>query len=107
MAVQRRMAREFDGDAEKIRSMSIQGAARALGMTPRSLNQQEAAAFSDLALVLALIPDLWRWSETEKRKVVEIVRAKAGSDESRYAQLLQNHAKLRAAIIRLGETPLR
>jgi len=104
LTVQRRMAREFDGDAEKIRSVSVYEAARALRMTPRSLNERERRAFDDLALVLALIPDLSQWSESEKRKVVQIVRAKAGSEESRYAQLLQNHAKLRAAIITLGET---
>lgn len=104
LAVQQRMAREFDGDAEKIRRVSTYEAARALRMTPRSLSERERRAFDDLALVLALIPDLSQWSEPEKRKVVQIIRAKAGSDESRYAHLLQNHAKLRAAIIRLGET---
>jgi hypothetical protein len=104
LAVQRRMAREFDGDADKIRSVSIHEANRALRMTPRSLSEGERRAFDDLALVLALIPDLSLWSESEKRRVVQIVRAKAGSDESRYAQLLKNHAKLRAAIVNLGET---
>ena len=104
VAVQRRMAREFDGDAEKIRSVSIDEASRALRMTSRSLSERERRAFDDLALVLALIPDLSLWSESEKRRVVQIVRAKAGSDESRYAQLLKNHAKLRSAIINLGET---
>ena len=61
-------------------------------------------AFDDIAPVLALIPDLAAWSGPEKRKVVQIVRAKAGPDETRYAHLLQNHPKLRAAIIGLGKT---
>jgi hypothetical protein len=104
LAVQRRMAREFDGEAEKIRRVSIYEAARALRMRRRSLNEGERRAFDDLALVLALVPDLSHWSASEKRAVVRIVRAKAGSDESRYARLLQNHPKLRAAIITLGET---
>jgi hypothetical protein len=68
------------------------------------LNESERRAFADLALVLALIPDLASWTEPEKRRVVETIRAKAGIDESRYARLLQDHARLRAAIIRLGET---
>lgn len=104
LAVQRRMSREFDGDAEKIRTMSAGETILALRMNRRSLNKRELRAFDDLALVLALIPDLQEWSESEKRKVIQIVRAKAGSDESRYARLLQSHAKLRAAIITLGET---
>jgi hypothetical protein len=103
LAVQRRMAKEFDGDADKIRSASVSETARALGIAPRSLNGRERRAFDDLALVLALIPDLSQWSEWEKRRVVQLVRAKAGADESRYANLLQSHVKLRAAIIKLGE----
>ena len=103
LAVQRRMAREFNGDPDKIRRVSVSEAARALRMTPRSLNERERRVFDDLALVLALIPDLSQWSEGDKRKVVQIVRSKAGSDESRYARSLQNHARLRAAIITLGE----
>ncbi|MEK6322004.1 MAG: hypothetical protein AABN33_10005 [Acidobacteriota bacterium] len=104
LAVQRRMAKEFDGDAEMIRRVSADEVARALGMTPNRLNQPDRRAFDDLGLVLALIPDLPQWTESEKRKVVQIIRAKTGTDESRYARLLQNHAKLRAAIIRLGES---
>jgi hypothetical protein len=104
IAVQRRMAREFNGDAEKIRNASVSETARALRITTRSLNQQERMLFDDLALVLALIPDLSEWPESEKRKIVQIVRAKAGPDESRYARLLQSHSSLRSEIIRLGET---
>lgn len=103
LAVQRRMAKEFDGDPQRIRTVSADEVARALGMTPKSLNEPERRAFGDLALVLALIPDLAHWTEPEKRMVVQIIRAKMGADESRYARLLQSHAKLRAAIINLGE----
>jgi hypothetical protein len=104
LAVQRRMAKEFDGNAEVIRTASADEVARALGMTKSSLSELESRAFSDLALVLALIPDLARWTESEKRMVTQTIRAKMGTDERRYAHLLQDHAKLRAAIIRLGET---
>lgn len=104
LAVQRRMAREFDGDSESIRRVSAVEVTRALGMASKDLRQHERHAFSDLALVLALIPDLSKWTDLEKRRVVQIIRAKAASDESSYARLLQRHSRLRAAIIRLGET---
>jgi len=103
LAVQRRMAREFRGSVQMILSASADQVARALGMTPSTLRETERRAFFDLALVLALIPDLASWTTSEKRKVVQVIRAKAGTDESRYARLLKNHEKLRAAIIRLGE----
>ncbi len=55
-----------------------------------------------LALVLDRIPDLARWSRSERDAIVEIVRAKAGREEIRYLRLLQRHPRLRSAMIRLG-----
>jgi hypothetical protein len=103
LAVQRRMAREFRGNAQMILTASANQVARSLGMTPSTLRETEQQAFLDFALVLALIPDLANWTNAEKRQVVQVIRAKAGTDESRYARLLQAHQKLRAAVIRLGE----
>jgi hypothetical protein len=103
LAVGRRMALEFDGNAEEIRAASVLKAAGALDLSPQSLKKRERRAFDDLALVLAAIADLGQWSISEKRGVVQIIRAKAGADETHYARLLQKHARLRSAMIRLGE----
>ena len=62
-----------------------------------------ARRFEDLALVLALIPDVAKWTATERTALDEIIRAKSEADESRYAKLLQRHARLREALINLGE----
>jgi len=98
------MAEKFDGDAVKIRKASAEEVERVLGAKLARPRNPERRAFEDLALVLALIPDLSQWTDREKKSVVQIIRAKFGTDESRYARLLQGHARLRAAIIRLGET---
>ena len=103
LAVQRRMFREFNGDAAKIRVASAEEVARVLEMKLEGTSEREYRAFEDLALVLALIPSLPEWSGTEKQKVVQIIRAKTDPDESHYARLLKQHQKLRAAIIKLGE----
>ena len=103
LAVQRRMAEKFDGDAAKIRKASAEEVERVLGARLAKPRKPERRAFENLALVLALIPDLTQWTDREKKDVVQIIRAKFGADESRYARLLQRHARLRAAIIRLGE----
>jgi hypothetical protein len=102
MAVQRRMAKEFSGEAARIRSESVKAVTRALGVRMRDWQPAELTALSDLSLVLALIPDLSRWSADEKRDVVRIISARAGADESRYLRLLQKHTRLRGEIIRLG-----
>jgi hypothetical protein len=102
MAVQRRMAKEFSGDAARIRSESVKSVTRALGVRTRDWKPAELTGLGDLALVLALIPDLSEWSADEKRDVVRIIHARAGADESRYLRLLQKHARLRGEIIRIG-----
>jgi hypothetical protein len=97
------MATKFDGDAAKIRKASAEEVERVLGARLARPGNPERRAFEDLALVLALIPDLTKWTDREKKGVVQIIRAKTGTDEAGYARLLQGHAKLRAAIIKLGE----
>ena len=101
-AVQRRMARDFGGDAEKIRGRSLQDVTRALGVDVSDWKAAELSALSDLALVLALIPDLDRWSESEREQIAMIIRAKASPNESNYLRLLQRHRRLHSEIIRLG-----
>jgi len=102
LAVQRRMASKFGGDAEKIRSESLKSVTRLLGLRITDWKQTELCAASDLSLVLSLIPDLGRWSADEKRDVIRIIRARVGAQESAFLRLLQRHARLRAAIIRIG-----
>jgi hypothetical protein len=96
------MAEEFQGDSQSIRRASRTEVSRVLGIGSR-LRKTEDRAFEDLALVLALIPDLGEWNPQEKEEVIQIIRAKSSADESRYACLLQRQTKLRAALIRLGE----
>jgi hypothetical protein len=100
LAVQRRMAREFNGQAVRIRSQSVKTVSRALGIS--NWKEPELTALNNLSLVLALIPNLGRWSANEKRQIAQIIRAKASADESRYLHLLQQHSRLRTAIIELG-----
>lgn len=59
-------------------------------------------ADSDLLRRIAL-----RWTADERAAVEAIVRAKHGPDEARYLRLMQRHARLRAAVIKLGSTAQR
>ncbi len=106
-AVNRRMARDFAGDNASMRRALSVDIARRVGVKLDDWNGMERRAFENLALVLALIPDLGRWSAEEKRSLVPIIRAKMDRDELRYMRLLQGHTKLRAAMLQLGsrETP--
>lgn len=102
LAVQRRMAARFGGDAQKIRVASVEKVARTLGVSLREWGEVELSALSDFAVVLELIPDLNRWSDSERQSMVGIIQAKTGAYEARYLKLMQRHPRLRAAMIKLG-----
>ncbi|HEY0348464.1 MAG TPA: hypothetical protein VGC60_09965 [Pyrinomonadaceae bacterium] len=102
LAVQRRMAREFDGNAEAIREQSLDFVKRALRVTSRSWSEGELAALRSLSLVLAMIPNLEEWTANQKLLATRIIRAKGGRDEALYLKLMQKHAALRDAFMRFG-----
>ena len=65
-------------------------------------NSDEQAAWADLAVAVALIPDLDRWERSERAALVRILRAKVSGHEARYLKLMQNHGRFRNAMIKLG-----
>ncbi|MEK6299194.1 MAG: hypothetical protein AABO41_00605 [Acidobacteriota bacterium] len=102
LAVARRMARKFDGDAARIRAASSREVARTLDLRDGSISAKARRGFEDLALVLALIPGLGQWHNDEKKAIAAIVRAKLSANESEYLNRLQKHKRLRTAVIALG-----
>jgi hypothetical protein len=102
LRVNRRMAREFSGDAEKIRAASITQVTRALNMNASPWNSAELNSLANWSLLLALIPNLSRWSRQEKQALVQIIRAQAGPSEMHYLRLTQHHPRLREELLRLG-----
>ena len=102
LAVARRMAEEHGGDADSLRRASVARVSRSLGLDASRWRGERLRALESLSLPLALVPDLARWGDDEKAAVINIVRAKAGPDETRYLRLMQRHARLRAAFIKLG-----
>ncbi len=104
--VNHRMAEKFDGDIEEIRHASVLTVARSLAVHTARWTPAEKHALDNWALVLALIPDLHRWSQQEKRDAVKIVRAQAGHNEMHYLRLTQRHPRLRQELLRLGSRSL-
>jgi len=104
-AVQRRMGKDCAGDASAARNRAATVVARALDERLEAWTGEARRAFGDFALVLAMVPDLPRWTTEEKRSLVRILRAKVGPEESRFLRLIQKHTKLRDAVVRLGSQP--
>lgn len=104
LRVNRRMAREFDGDSARIREASVAAVSGALGVELSRWNPAEHLVFENWSLVLALIPGLGRWSPQEKHDIAQIICAQVASNEMRYLRLTQRHPRLRAELLRLGSS---
>jgi len=102
LRVNRRMARDFGGDAVLMRERSRRALERVLGISTSSWTPLEKAAFENFALVLADVPRLRAWTQEEKEDLVRIIRAKAKPDEMLYLHLTQRHGRLRRAFLTLG-----
>jgi hypothetical protein len=96
------MAQQSRGSERKLRQAFVTSVSKALRVKPTDLSASGHRVFSDLALVLAMIPDLSRWSKEEKSALKQIVRAKTGTDELRYVKLLQRNRKLRDGLRAIG-----
>ncbi len=105
LAVQRRMAEHFDGNAGKIRQVAKNRLSKNLEIGIDRLSRIEKRAFENFALALLLVPDLPRWTRSEKDLLLRIIRAKAHSSDARYARLLQDHPRLRAVFLTIGSSP--
>jgi len=102
LRVNRRMAREFGGESERIRRASVAKVSGALGVIVSRWSSAERQCFENWSLVLAPMPGLERWSPKEKEDVVRIIREQAGANEMRYLRLTQRHVRLREELLRLG-----
>ena len=105
LRINRRMAQEFDGDSRRIRRESVKEVTHALKASLARWTPAEQRAFENWALVLALIPNLRRWSAKEKEELLRIIRAQAGDNEMRYLKLTQRHLCLRGELLHLGLKP--
>ena len=104
LAVQRRMAEEFNGDPEKMRSAVSAALERILQVDTSTWSAVERSAFEDFAFALSLVPELKRWTPNQKQALTQIILAKVLGDESDYLRRLQQHDALKAAFVNLGSS---
>ena len=103
LAVAARMARRFGADRERARATSLREAAARLGVRAfRERTAGERLAWDRWAPLVAILPGVERWSVSEKRALVEVIRAKGGRRESEFVRRFDAHAPLRRAIRQLA-----
>jgi hypothetical protein len=102
LLVNRRMARRFNGDHEKIHQASVLKVIQALEINPVHWSLDQMRSLQNWSLILALIPGLSRWSRAEKNQLIKIIRAKSAPNEMTYLHRTQCHPRLRAELLRVG-----
>jgi hypothetical protein len=104
LRINRRMAREFSGESQKIRQASTATVTQALGTNPSRWTSAQKQSLENWSLVLSEIPNLTRWTPEEKHQLIKIIRAKSASTEMPYLRQSQHHPGLRSELLRLGST---
>jgi hypothetical protein len=108
LRVGRYLAERFGADRAGARATCAAEAAARLRVTVLARwSPAEREAWERWAPLLLLLPGLRRWSEAERRALVEVVRAKGGRRESEFVRRFDAHAKLRLAVRRLAAQPPR
>jgi hypothetical protein len=102
LRVNQRMARDFSGDAVRMREQSRRAMEKVLGVSTALWSLLEKSAFDNFAMVLADLPGLRTWTRSEKEELVQVIRAKSKPDEMLYLHLTQRHERLREALLSLG-----
>jgi hypothetical protein len=93
------IARAFDGDRRAAVADAAARVARALGVRDwRRWPGPERRAFERLSIVIALIPDLARWSAEDRRRLRRVMRAKGGVSEAAYVARLDAHRRVRESL---------
>jgi hypothetical protein len=104
LRVQQRMSNKFHGDCNAMCRAASASLAEILRVDTATWSALERSAFDNFAFVLALVPELKRWTVKQKQALVQIIRAKVSGDEWDYLRLLQQHDVLKAALLALGSS---
>jgi len=103
LAVSRCVGRRFGDDRARAARVLADQAAVALGAGRwRDWPRDERTAWAQWAPVVAVLPGLGRWSRSDRRALVDVVRAKGRACEAEFVSRFDRHQKLRAAIVRLS-----
>jgi hypothetical protein len=103
LRLNRKMARDFGGDANRMRDHSRRALERSLGADTLEWTPLEKAAFDNFALVLTQATEVRGWTEKQKQDLLAVIRAKANRDEMSYLHLTQRNDELRNTLLRRGD----
>ena len=105
LLVTREIGQKFAGNRPAALRETTRQVSRVLGCSGwRRWPAPQRLAMEWLAPILALIPDLDRWTSAEKRGLVRIIRAKGAERQAAYIRLLQGHRRLARSLYDLADS---
>lgn len=105
LLVTREIGQKFAGNRPAALRETTHQLSRVLGCSGwRRWPAPQRLAMERLAPILALIPDLDRWTSAEKRGLVRIIRAKGAERQAAYIRLLQGHRRLARSLYDLADS---
>jgi hypothetical protein len=98
------LAGRFGSEREKGIKTCSNEAARLLGVRSRGrFTVGERLWWQRWSPLVMALPGVERWSQKQKRELVQVIRAKGGRRESEFVRLFDRHRRLRRAVLRLAE----
>lgn len=102
LAISAMMSTRFGSDRERGARVCADEAARLLGAPSRGgWTVGERLAWDRWSPLVLVLPGVANWTASEKRALVEVVRAKGGRRESEFVRRFDRHRRLRDALRRL------
>lgn len=104
LRIMRFLAGRFGADRERGLRTCSREVAGLLGLrSSRGFTPGEKLAWQRWSPLVLALDGIEDWSQAEKRKLVEIIRAKGGERESRFVELFDRHGRLQKAIADLSK----
>jgi hypothetical protein len=98
------LANRFGSEREAGMKTLSREAARRVGLRSiRGFTSGERLAWHRWSPLVMALNGIEAWSPSQKRALVEVVRAKGGQRESRFVELFDRHRRLQKAIVDLSE----
>lgn len=98
------LAQQFGADRENAARVCSRNAQKLLGVrSRRRFSAGEHLAWNWWAPLIAILPNINRWPQADKRALVGVIRAKGGRHELDYLQRFNDHRRLRNSLRRLAE----
>ena len=97
------VSQQYGGDRNQAAARCAASVARTLGIRRSGLCKEQISALGGIAPIVAMLPDLDRWTATEKRALGRAIVQKGAASEAAGCRALAKHTRLRQSLLALAD----